>query len=58
MNLKKVLSGQSFLPHENPQKLIFMLHGYGDSAANFIHIAKLLDRLDFKVNYFNFKYQK
>ena len=52
MNLKKVLSGQSFLPHENPQKLIFMLHGYGDSAENFIHIAKLLDRLDFKVNYF------
>ena len=40
MNLDTVLGGQTSLPHENPQKLIFMLHGYGDSAENFIHIAK------------------
>ena len=52
MNLKKILSLQSFLPHENPQKLIFMLHGYGDSAENFIHITSSLDKFSFKVNYF------
>jgi phospholipase/carboxylesterase len=51
MNLKTTLSGQSFFPHESPQKLIFMLHGYGDSAENFIHIATILDKLNFKVNY-------
>ena len=52
MNSDKILSGHSFLPHNNPQKLIFMLHGYGDSAENFIHIAKPLDNFDYKANYF------
>ena len=29
-----------------------MLHGYGDSASNFIHIANFLDNADFIANYF------
>ena len=52
MNSNEILNGQSFLQYENPQKLIFMLHGYGDSAENFIHIAKPLDQLNCKANYF------
>lgn len=52
MNLDKTLSGQSFLPYENPQKLIFMLHGYGDSAENFINVANSLDISNSKINYF------
>lgn len=52
MNSSKILSEQSFLQYENPQKLIFMLHGYGDSAENFINIAKPLDQLEFRANYF------
>ena len=53
MNSNRILSGQSFLPHENPQKLIFMLHGYGDTAENFIHIANPLNNLELKINYFS-----
>ena len=52
MNSNRILSGQSFLPHENPQKLIFMLHGYGDTAENFIHIANFLDQPELEANYF------
>ena len=52
MNSNEILSGQSFLPHKKPKKLIFMLHGYGDSAENFINIANLLDNESFKANYF------
>ena len=52
MNSNEILNVQSFLQHENPQKLIFMLHGYGDSAENFIHVANSLDHLDFRANYF------
>jgi len=54
MSFNTILSGKSFLPHENPRKLIFMLHGYGDSAENFINIVSPLDDLDFKANYFAF----
>ena len=44
MDDAKILTGSSFLPHDNPKKLIFMLHGYGDTADNFIHIAGELDQ--------------
>jgi phospholipase/carboxylesterase len=54
MNSNEILSGHSFLPHDNPKKLIFMLHGYGDSAENFIHIASPLDKMDLKANYIAF----
>ena len=52
MNLNKTLSIQSFLPRKNPKKLIFMLHGYGDNADNFIHIAKPLDSINLEANFF------
>jgi len=52
MNVKNILDVSSFLPHENPKKIIFMLHGYGDSASNFIHIANSLNQTDWKINYF------
>ena len=42
MDDAKILTGPSFLPHDKPKKLIFMLHGYGDTADNFIHIAEVL----------------
>lgn len=41
-----------FSPHLNPKKLFFMLHGYGDTADNFIHIAGALDQKEWKANYF------
>ena len=47
-----ILRSQEFLPHDNPQKLIFMLHGYGDSAENFINIASYLNEVSFKANFF------
>ena len=54
MDLKKTLSGPSFLPHINPKKLIFMLHGYGDSAENFINISQLLNKSEWNANYIAF----
>ena len=51
MNSNKILSGLSYLPHKKPKKLIFMLHGYGDTAENFIHVSSMLEQLDLKVNY-------
>ena len=45
------LTGPSYKIHEKPQKLIFLLHGYGDNADNFIHIANHLDEIEFKANY-------
>ena len=52
MNNEKILSESSFLPHHNPKKLIFMLHGYGDTADNFVHIAGFLEKVNLKANYF------
>ena len=43
MHIDKILNEQSFSPHQKPKKLVFMLHGYGDSAENFINIANYLD---------------
>ena len=36
----KILDGPSFSVHKNPTKLIILLHGYGDNADNFIHLAQ------------------
>ena len=52
MDDAKILTGPSFLPHEKPKKLIFMLHGYGDTADNFIHIAEVLDQPVWHAIYF------
>ena len=51
MKTNNILNGPSFLPHKNPKKLIFMLHGYGDTAENFINISTSLDLLDLNANY-------
>ena len=48
MNNEKILGESSFLPHHNPKKLIFMLHGYGDTADNFVHIAGFLEKVNLK----------
>ena len=42
MNNKKPLNGPSFETTENPNKLVFLLHGYGDNAENFIPLARYL----------------
>ena len=52
MNNIEMLSSNTFLPYPDPKKLIFMLHGYGDNADNFINIAKELHNTESRVNYF------
>lgn len=51
MDLNKILSGLSFSPCKVPKKIIFMLHGYGDSANNFINIANLLNQPEYCANF-------
>ena len=46
-----ILNGPSFSRHDNPKKLIFMLHGYGDNAANFMHLANPIDREEWRAAY-------
>ena len=48
---KKSLQTCSFLPHAHPNKLIFLLHGYGDNADNFIRIANSIHQPEWKINY-------
>ncbi len=45
------LSGATFCKHSKPQKLIVMLHGYGDNAENFINLASLIDNNSWKAKY-------
>ena len=40
MENKLPLTGPAFEPQNNPKKLIFLLHGYGDSGDNFISLSK------------------
>ena len=49
--MSEILSGPSFSKHDNPKKLIFMLHGYGDNAANFMHLAQPIDIEEWKAAY-------
>jgi len=51
MNADKLLNTEQFLIHKNPKKIIFMLHGYGDNAKNFVQIAKLLNQKNWLINY-------
>ena len=46
-----ILKGTSITKHQNPKKLMIMLHGYGDNATNFIQIANLIDQDDFEMKY-------
>ena len=45
------LNGPSISKHENPSKLMVMLHGYGDNAANFMHLAQPIDEDDWGMHY-------
>ena len=44
--MDNILKGPSITKHQNPKKLMIMLHGYGDNATNFIQIANLIDQDD------------
>ena len=46
------LEGPSFLPNKKPKKLIFLLHGYGDNAENFIHLSESLNDHQFQANFY------
>ena len=49
--MTEILNGPSFSRHDNPKKLIFMLHGYGDNAANFMHLAQPIDQEEWQAAY-------
>jgi len=49
--MAKILNGPSISKHNNPNKLIFMLHGYGDNAVNFINLAHTIDQEEWKAQY-------
>ena len=53
MNNIMKLSGPSYIFHKQPKKLIFLLHGYGDNAENFIPLASYLNDSSFKANFFS-----
>ena len=42
MSDNKPLNGPKFEPSDNPDKLVFLLHGYGDNGENFIPLAKYI----------------
>ena len=52
MDNAEILEGPSFCPIEKPKKLIFLLHGYGDNADNFVHIAGNFSHEELNANYF------
>ena len=52
MNNKKSLKGPSFEPNENPEKLVFLLHGYGDNGENFIPLAQHLYDSNYNINFY------
>ena len=49
--MSEILNGPSISKHDKPEKIIFMLHGYGDNAANFLHLANPLDEDEWKALY-------
>ena len=49
--MTEILNGPSFSRHDNPKKLIFMLHGYGDNAANFMNLAHPIDQEEWQAAY-------
>ena len=52
MNNKNLLKGPSFEPNDNPRKLVFLFHGYGDNGENFISLAKNLNNPKININFF------
>ena len=49
--MDNLLKGPSLSKHNNPSKLMIMLHGYGDNAANFMHLAQPIDQDDWGMHY-------
>ena len=49
--MSEILNGPSISKHNHPKKLIFMLHGYGDNAANFMHLANPIDQVEWEAQY-------
>jgi phospholipase/carboxylesterase len=49
--MPEILNGPSFSKYNNPKKLIFMLHGYGDNATNFLHLAHPIDNENWQAQY-------
>ena len=49
--MDNILTGPSISKHDHPKKLMIMLHGYGDNAANFIQIAEPLDLDEWDMHY-------
>ena len=49
--MDNLLRGPSFSKHDKPLKLMVMLHGYGDNAANFMHLAEPLDKDEWGMHY-------
>ena len=46
------LNGSSILFSKKPEKLIFLLHGYGDNAENFLPLARFLNSNNLDINFF------
>jgi len=46
-----LLTGSYYSLHSKPKKLIVMLHGYGDTAENFLYIANSLDQEEWNAQY-------
>tara|TARA_Y100001970_G_scaffold212373_1_gene259355 strand:+ start:244 stop:924 length:681 start_codon:yes stop_codon:yes gene_type:complete len=51
MENSETLEGPLFCPIEKPKKLIFLLHGYGDNADNFINISGNFSHEELNANY-------
>ena len=51
MNNKKPLNGPFFKSTDNPEKLVFLLHGYGDNGDNFISLARFLYDPKLNINF-------
>ena len=49
--MDNLLKGPSISKHDKPSKLMIMLHGYGDNAANFMHLAQPIDQDDWGMHY-------
>ena len=49
--MDNLLKGPSISKHDKPTKLMIMLHGYGDNAANFMHLAQPIDQDDWGMHY-------
>ena len=52
MNSKNQLEGPILEISRNPNKLVFLLHGYGDTGDNFVSIAHLINEKENKINFF------